>query len=264
MNTVIITGAAGGLGKAFAQACAARGWPVLLTDLDEARLQAAAAGLRRQYGTEVDSLVCDMTDSSQRAAFWQALASRHLRAGMLINVAGLDFEGAMKDIEPEKLIILLRLNIEGTVDNMRRVLDLRAATEPLHILNVSSCASFQPMPIKAAYAASKRFLLDFSRAVRAEMKGSGITVTSLCPSGMPTNQPCIDSIASQGIMGLLTTRNVGDVAEYALKAALRGRSVVIPGFINRAMSWCAALMPKDLLASLIRRRWEVTRGRMPV
>ncbi len=262
MNTVIITGAAGGLGKAFAHACAARGWPLLLTDWDETGLEKAADGLRRQYGGEVGILPCDMTRADQRAAFWQALAARGLKAGMLINVAGLDFEGAMRDIPPEKLIFLLRLNIEGTVDNMRRVLDLQQDRMPLHILNVSSCASFQPMPVKAAYAASKRFLLDFSRAVRAEMRGSGVTVTSLCPSGMPTTPACIGSIASQGVMGLLTTRNVGDVAELALAASLKGRSVVIPGFINRAMRWGAALMPKDLLAELIRRRWESTRSRI--
>lgn len=263
MNTIILTGAAGGLGKAFAHACASRGWPLLMTDIDRGKLARAAEGIRRMYETPVETLDCDMTDAAARALFWETLALSGVRAGMLINVAGLDFEGAMSEVAPEQLTTLIRLNIEGTVDNMRRVLDRKAPGVPLHILNVSSLASFQPMPVKAAYAASKRFLLDFSRAVRAEMREAGVTVTALCPAGMPTNQPCIDSIASQGLAGLLTTRNVGDVAEQALRAALRGRSIVIPGLINQFMCLGATLMPKDLLATLIRKRWKTTRARLP-
>lgn len=262
MQTVILTGAAGGLGKAFASACAARGWPLVMTDINEEALSQAAAGIRKQYGVPVREKVCDMTIDTQRARFWEDLQQEALNAGMLINVAGIDFEGAVIDVAPESLITLLRLNIEASVDNMRRVLSLHTPGQPLHILNTSSLASFQPMPIKAAYAASKRFLLDFSRALRAEMKGTGVTVTALCPAGMPTNRDCLESIASQGLIGLLTTRNVGDVAELAINRALAGKSVVIPGLINRGVAMASSLIPKDLTAVLVRSRWEKTRERL--
>ena len=263
METIILTGAAGGLGKAFANACAARCWTLVMTDINEDALSKAAAGVRKQHGTEVRAIPCDMTQAQQRAHFWESMRQAEIRVGMLINVAGIDFEGEVREVAPESLILLLRLNIEAAVDNMRRVLALQTPGQPLHILNTSSLASFQPMPIKAAYAASKRFLLDFSRAFRAEMKGSGVTVTALCPAGMPTNRDCLESIASQGLIGLATTRNVGDVVEVALRAAIAGKALVIPGLVNQFVRLVSALLPKDLTASMIRRRWAQTRSRIP-
>ena len=262
-GSVIITGAAGGLGTAFAHACATRGWPVVLCDIEDARLTRLAEGIRRCHSTPVSTHSFDMTDPGARKAFWDALAQSGQTVGMLINVAGLDHEGAVQDLPPESLLTIIRLNIEGTVYNMRRVMDCCKSGEILRILNVSSLASFQPMPLKAAYAASKRFLLDFSRAVHAEMRGRGVTVTALCPAGMPTNQACLDSIATQGLAGILTTRNVGDVAELALNAALQGRTLVIPGFLNQWMRTAAACLPKDWLAARIHDRWTKTRNRLP-
>ncbi len=262
-GSVIITGAAGGLGTAFAHACASRGWSVALCDIEDARLSRLADGIRRCHSTPVSTHSFDMTDPGARKAFWDTFVQSGENAGMLINVAGLDYEGAVQDLPPESLLTIIRLNIEGTVYNMRRVMDCRENGKILRILNVSSLASFQPMPLKAAYAASKRFLLDFSRAVHAEMRGRGVTVTALCPAGMPTNQACLDSIATQGLAGVLTTRNVGDVAELALNAALRGRTLVIPGFLNQWMRTAASCLPKDWLAARIRDRWTKTRNKLP-
>jgi short-subunit dehydrogenase len=180
---------------------------------------------------------------------------------MLINVAGVDYEGLFSERRPEELRTIVRLNVEATIEMTRRALHYRDPIQPLHIINVSSLASFYPMPVKAVYAASKRFLLDWSLALNAELRGSGVTVTALCPAGMPTNASCIEGIAAQGLMGRLTTLNVGDVAARTLDRALAGRSIYIPGAINQMLRVLGALVPRSIVASLLDRRWRQARER---
>jgi hypothetical protein len=131
-----------------------------------------------------------------------------------------------------------------------------------HIINVASLAGFFPMPVKATYAASKRFLLDFSMALGAELKEAGVIVTALCPAGLPTTDKCIESIQSQGVMGFLTTENVSTVANQTLNAALKGKAVFIPGRLNRIMRIAGLFLPRITLANLIGVRWRRTRQRV--
>ena len=255
-NYVLITGGAGSLGKAFAAECAARGWNLMLTDLDVDKLSAVAGGLERMYGVKVQHFACNLTDAGARDALWQHLRKVGLRFHMLINVAGVDFEGAFDKRQVNELRTMIRLNIENTVEMTRRILFHKDPVHTLRIINVASLAAFYPMPIKAVYAASKRFLLDLSIALSQELRPSGVTVTVLCPAGMPTRPDCIERIAAQGLMGQITTRNVGDVVARTLDLALKGRQVYIPGFVNQFLWFMGSLVPPALLASFINRRWQ--------
>jgi uncharacterized protein len=263
-NNVLITGGAGSLGKAFAADCASRGWNLMLTDLHTDQLAAAAAGLERMYGVKVQHYACDLTDTDEREAFWQHIRRSGLRFHMLINVAGLDFEGAFSERKVAELRTMIRLNIENTVEMTQRILLHRDPTQMLRIINVASLAAFYPMPIKAVYAASKRFLLDMSMALNQELRPSGVTITALCPAGMPTRPDCIELIEAQGFMGQITTRNVGDVVVRTIDLALKGRAVYIPGFINQVLWFAGSLVPPAVLAALINRRWQKAHTLKPV
>ncbi len=255
-STILITGAAGGLGKAFAAECAARGWDLFLTDLSPEALDALAAGMERQFGVTVRTHACDLTDPAARAALWARIARLGVRFHGLINVAGLDHEGPFEERRVEELHTILRLNLEATVEMTRRVLGHRDPAAPLRIITVSSLAAFYPMPVKAVYAASKRFLLDWSLALRQELRPSNVTVTVLCPAGMRTHAACIRAIAAQGVMGEVTTLDVGFIAARTLDHALAGRAIYIPGLVNRALRALGGLVPPPRAASLIGRRWR--------
>ena len=252
---VLITGASGGLGKAFAGECASRGWDLFLSDVSQEKLEALAKGLMRLYGVDVLYNACDLTDSASRTSFWRQVQRYGVRFHMLINVAGVDFEGLFEERNASELSTIIRLNIEGTVEMTRRVLQYRNPARELRIINVSSLAAFYPMPVKAVYAASKRFLLDFSRAIRQELRSNQVTVTVLCPAGMPTTNASIEGINAQGFMGRITTANVGDVAALTINRALAGRAVYVPGFLNQMMRFFGSLVPANVLAALIGRRW---------
>ncbi len=256
---VLITGAAGGLGKAFAVECAARGWNLFLTDLQPEPLETLSASLAITYGVIVRRQACDLTDAAARNALFDSLQGAGLRFWALINVAGVDFEGPFAEQSRRQLRTIVRLNIEGTLEMIHALLAWRDPQQPFRILNVASLAAFYPMPVKATYAASKRFLLDFSLALRQEVRPLGATVTVLCPAGMPTTLECIEAINAQGLMGQLTTCDTGSVAVQALDAALNGQAVVIPGAINRVLRLLGSLAPASLVAALIGSRWQAAR-----
>ena len=137
------------------------------------------------------------------------------------------------------------------------VLAMRDQAIPFRIVNVASLAAFFCMPVKATYAASKRFLLDFSLALRNELKEQNATVTVLCPAGLPTTEGCIAAIESQGIMGQLTTEDIGSVAHQTIEASVRGRAIVIPGALNRAIRWLGGFVPATNIADLVGLRWRL-------
>jgi len=261
-NTLVaVSGAAGGLGKAFAVECASRGYDLFLTDLAAAPLETLARSLRSAYGVRIITHPCDLTDPASRGDLYRAARAAGLRFWALINVAGVDYEGLFTEQSSQHIQTIVRLNIEGTLDLTHNLLQLRDPLSVFRIINVASLAAFAPMPVKATYAASKRFLLDFSLALRAELKDLGVTVTALCPAGLPTTPECVRAIEAQGWMGQVTTRDVGRVACQTLDAALAGRAVVIPGWVNQALQACGAFIPAPLAAAILGRRWKSAHAR---
>ncbi len=260
-QTVLVTGATGGLGKAFALECARRGWEVFLTDQSLSGLETLAQSLRQMYGVQPHIFACDLADQKRRQELLAEVKARKLHFTMLINVAGVDFEGLFLNQPANNLISLLHLNVEAPIELMHEVIRLRRTDSLFRIINVASMAAFYPMPHKAAYAAGKRFLVDLSRAVNLELRPENATVTVLCPAGMPTNPWCVQAIAAQGWAGQLTTLDVGRVAYETLEAALLGKTVVVPGWLNRFIQGVSALVPTGLKMQWIASRWEKVRSK---
>jgi len=262
-SMLFISGATGGLGKAFAVESASRGWDLFLTDLRSDRLAILAGSLETTYGVDVDYAECDLTDLTARTHLFDSIRAQKLRFWGLINVAGVDFEGPFSAQTREAIHTIISLNVDATLDITHELLEHMDPSRIFRIVNVASLAAFYPMPVKATYAASKRFLVDFSLALRDEVRGRGASVTVLCPAGMPTTPGCISGIEVQGLMGQLTTQNIGTVASRTLDAALRGRPVVIPGFLNQILQFAGSLVPPVSLANLIGKRWrEAYQARM--
>jgi hypothetical protein len=257
----MITGATGGLGKAFAAECAARGWDLFLTDVCENRLTTLAQALERAHGVEVRFKAADLTDAVSREELFGAVVAQGLRFRGLINVAGLDHEGFFMERSREEITTILRLNIESALLTMHAILPYRDHSITFRVINVSSLGGYFAMPIKATYAASKRFLLDFSLAVRNELRDENVTVTALCPAGLPTTPGTLEAIEAQGLMGQLTTENIGRVAHQTVEAALRGRAIVVPGFLNRALLLLSGLIPPAQVVELVGARWRAAHHR---
>ncbi len=256
---VLITGAGGGLGRAMALEAARRGHDLMLTDVNEASLKVFKDGLLRQYDVHVDALPCDLTDASDVRKLFAYVHEKGKQLNMLLHVAGIDFEGGFLDLECDRLIDIVRVNIEGTLRVLHGALSRRDPGKRFSIVVVSSLASLYPMPLKATYAASKRFLLDFSMALSQELTDRNATVLALCPGGLPTTPGAMQGISAQGFFGRITTNSLPKVARRTIAKALRGKHVYIPGAVNRLFSILGRLIPRPVLTKLLYSRWRQAR-----
>lgn len=253
---VLITGAAGGLGRAFAVECARRGYNLLLTDINAAGLAGIRAGIRRRFGRAAHILACDITDGGgldELLAYARALP---FAIDMLINVAGMDYEGGFLCRDAESIGNIVRLNIGATLNVTHRVLQARNRELPFFLVFVSSLASLYPMPLKATYAASKRFLLDFACALRQELRPENVSVLALCPGGLATTESAMSGIAAQGLMGSATSNGLEKLTRHTIDRVLAGRALYVPGLMNGALRVLGALVPRGVAAKIVYRRWR--------
>lgn len=260
---VMITGACGGLGRALAAECGKRGYRLFLTDINEEGLRSIQRGLERRFGVCAAVRACDLTSESGVDELLCAVDAQNIRFDMLLNVAGLDYEGAFLARKRNDLVKIVSLNNEATLRITHSILQRRRADRPFSLVFVSSLASLYPMPLKATYAASKRFLLDFSLALRLELKGQGVRVLAVCPGGMPTTPEAMRGIEAQGFWGAATTNPLETVARRTIDGVMRGKSVYIPGGLNRTLAMIGGLLPRRWVAAAIYRRWNKAQTRRP-
>lgn len=258
---VLITGASGGLGRSLAVECARRGWRILLTDLHVDGLQALQPGLERQYGVDVAIKACDLTSDDSVDELLNFADSHGLQFEMLLNVAGLDHEGGFLDVDRQKILEIVALDVTATLRITHSILQRRRPGKRFYLLFVSSLASMNPMPLKATYAASKRFLLDFSIAIGQELKSQDVRTMALCPGGLATTPAAMSGIAVQGIMGTLTTNKLEAVVRNTIKHLLRGKKIYIPGMLNHALSAIGKLIPRSAVSALLLNRWKIAQSK---
>ncbi|MBQ4053646.1 MAG: SDR family NAD(P)-dependent oxidoreductase, partial [Clostridia bacterium] len=198
----LVTGATGGLGKAFVYALAERGEHLLLTGRSEEKLTALKAELAEKYPQiEVRIYAADMTNEGSRCAMMEKIAAENLSISLLANVAGADIQKGLTDYTQEKIVFQCRVNFEAAVSMCHFAIAHKA--ERLEIVNVSSVSGIYPMPYFAIYSATKGALTSFSQALRAEMKGQNVAVTAILPGAMPTREDIKEQIKGQGLWGKL-------------------------------------------------------------
>jgi hypothetical protein len=253
---VMITGASGGLGRVLADECAGRGYNLFLTDINSEKLDLFKASLLRQHKVNVLARACDLTSEKSFHRLMEFIDRHDLRFDMLLNVAGVDHEGAFMATDSSRLQSIIDLDVTSTIRLTHAILQRRQSNRVFYLLFVSSLASFFPMPLKATYAASKRFLLDFSYALRQELKSQHVQVLTLCPAGLATTSRTLQAIIAQGLWGQLTTNRLEHVCQKTINRLISGKKIYVPGVINRVMKTIAYLIPRSLLAAMIFSRWE--------
>jgi hypothetical protein len=183
------------------------------------------------------------------------LRQKQITFSGLINIVGQEFEGPFLERSREDVLYMLQLNLGTMVDLTHTILKMRDETSRFLLVNVASLAAYFPMPYKAVYAATKRFVLNFSLALRKEIKDFG-NVTVLCPGGLPTNSEAMKKIFLQGFWGKITAHDTATVARKTLGAVLKNKAVYTPGFPNRFLVGLSRLLPDPWVADYLSRRWS--------
>ena len=256
-NITLITGATGGLGGAFAKLCASRGDNLYLTGTKKDRLDTVVGEIKRDFpNIEVLSGICDLADEKAREKMISSIKEKGYNVNYLINNAGFITEGETVNAPDEQLIKCIKINCEGTIDITQKVLKARDESQPLTILTVSSLAYAYPMPYMNIYASTKRMLVSFMTALAVELKGTNVTVSVICPSGIYTTDAMKKAIESQGLAGKLSSHSPEEVAKCALKKAGKKKLISIPGAFNRFLKFVSSPFSEKFLAKVVGNRWK--------
>jgi short-subunit dehydrogenase len=238
----VVTGASSGLGALFAEKLAQRGLPLVLAGRDEARLTDVRERVQRLApGIDVELVVGDLGSQAGAEALVAVLQERVI--DVLVNNAGFGTYGRLAEVDADRDRDLIAVNVDALVRLTHAVLPGMLARGHGQILNVASTIAFQPAPYQATYGASKAFVLSFSQALWAETKGSGVTVTALCPG--PTRTGFVDALDAD-VSGTAIYQKLASpepVVAAGLRALDRGRPVVVPGMRNWVMANAARLSP---------------------
>lgn len=258
----VVTGASSGLGALFARRLAERGHPVVLTGRDGARLAAIGEEVRRATGVAVDPVVADLATADGVDALLALLADRDVE--VLVNNAGFGTHGRFGQVPAAREATLIAVDVAALVRLTHGLLPGMLARGRGTILNVASTIAFQPAPYQAVYGGAKAFVLSFSQALGEETRGSGVSVTALCPG--PTRTGFVDALESDfstvPVYGRLA--DPGPVVDAGLAALDRGRPVVVPGLRNRLLATGARFVPGRLLTRMTGRMLAPAPQREPV
>ena len=250
----LVTGATGGLGKAFVFALAKKGYDLILTGRSDTKLLALQEEIMKNYAVQVHTISADLSNEESRALLMQEIVAKGLRISMLVNSAGADVQKAFSEYTQEKLIFQTRVNFESAVAFCRFAIENKA--DKLEIINISSVSGIYPMPYFAIYSATKGALTSFSISLREEMKDKGVSVTAILPGAMPTRDDIKEQIKGQGLWGKLAVKSPEWVAEYSIKAVAKNKRKGIPGFWNKVMRVSTAWLPTAWRLKFIARRWS--------
>ncbi len=251
----LVTGATGGLGKAFVMQLAERDYDLFLTGRSADKLAILKAHIKaKNPQINVYTQEADLTKLTGRKTIIKELKKYNLKISVLVNVAGADIQKALTEYTQEKISFQCRVNFEAAVSMCHFAIENKA--EELFIVNISSVSGIYPMPYFAIYSATKSALTSFSVALREEMKGKGVYVTAVLPGAMPTRDDVKAQIKGQGLWGKLAAKSPEFVARKSLEVVAQNKAKYIPGFWNKAMRISTSILPSKLRLAFIAKRWS--------
>jgi short-subunit dehydrogenase len=253
---VLITGASGGLGREYTNQLLAQGFNLILVARNKERLDYFKDSLIINDKQIVLSFQCDVMKNEDVISLFNFIGNKGIKLHKIIHIAGLEVEGWFKETTHEDIIKIAQVNVVGSTNIIHRALDHK--DDSLEILLMSSLAGYFPMPMKAVYAASKRYLIDLTRTLNYELNDDNIYITAVCPAGMATKMEIIKKIRSQGFMGNLTTVDVNIVVRKSLQKLEKHKTIYIPGKMNVFIMLVSKLIPRKRLTKTLGKRWKRT------
>jgi len=248
----IVTGASTGIGRELAKCCADNGFDLIIA-ADESRIQEAATELRATGGARVEAIEADLATLEGVDALYAAIGGRPV--GALLANAGIGLGHAFLDQDFAAIRRIIDTNVTGTTYLIHKVArDMRQRGEG-RVLITGSIAGFMPGTYQAVYNATKAYLDSFSFALRAELKGSGVTVTCLMPGATETEfferADMLDTRVGAG-----SKQSAAEVAKQGFQAMMRGEGDVVTGWQNKLRAAMAQIMPSGAVAEQHRRMAE--------
>ncbi len=245
---VLVTGASAGIGQELARAFASRGYDLVLAARNEAAISALARDLAATHAVRAKTMPVDLSLPGAAEAMADALSEARVDVGVLVNNAGILFEGEFARASLDESLRLLQINVVALTALTRLFLPPMLERGAGRILNVASTAAFVPVPRLSVYAAAKAYVLSLTESIAEELRGTGVAATALCPgftdTAMMRGSALAKSIPSAMVM------SPKEVAELGCSACIKGETICVPGLANKVVASGAPLMPRALVRAV--------------
>jgi uncharacterized protein len=252
MSRALITGGSKGIGASIAEALARRKIDLLLVARNGKDLNEIKGRLEEEYKVTVMTMSCDLSEAGAGEKLTAWIVDKNL--DIFCHVAGMGGAKDFNELSLDELRIMIRTNFEIGVELCWRMAPILKKNVPAHILLVASMAGFAPIPQKAVYSATKSALYFFSRSLDEILRKDGVKVSCLSPGPVFTKSSIQEETVRQlGKMGQWMALSPAEIGEYTVKKMLSGRMLIVPGRLNRVLSFLMRSLPHRPLAKLFYR-----------
>ncbi len=247
MNTyALVTGASGGIGYHIAHQLAGRKHNILLVARSEEKLKELSAQLANQYGVRCDYVSMDLSLPGAAKLLFDWCSSKKYEINILINNAGYGLFGYFDKQEVTEVRNMMQLNMNTMMELCHVFLPMLKLKSRSYILNVASTSSYQAVPTLSVYAATKAFVVLFTRGLRYELKRTSVSVSCLSPGTTGTNFMDRARMEALKIKAEKFSMPADEVARIGIEGMLNGKAEIIPGFINWISAKLTGFVPKAL------------------
>ncbi len=247
MNYALITGASSGIGYELALLFAQNGHNLILVARHEDKLLQLANDLRKNYKIDILVISLDLSHIDAAKAICEQVQGKSIRVNYLVNNAGFYVEGPFSETSWEAERELIELQCLQHTQLIKLFLPAMLQQNKGGILNIGSTGSFVPGPFNAVYCASKSFVLSLSEALAQEVSGTGVTVTALCPGRTNTT---FQNLSENNWSILFPTMEPSKVAQVGYHALMKGKRVIIPGWLYKIQVFLMRFIPRDMVTRL--------------
>jgi hypothetical protein len=257
-KTALITGASFGIGQELARVFARENYNLVLVARTADKLRQLASELQKAQSTRSLILATDLTEPGAPAYVLDQSTRAGIVVDVLVNNAGFGQYGPFADSDLEECLRQIQLNVTTLTHLTRLCLPGMIERQSGRILNVASTAAFQPGPLMAVYYATKAYVLHFSEAVAHELRGTGVTVTCLCPGPTTTEFHKRANMLSAPLLKF-GVMDASTVAEKGYRALMAGKPVAISGFRNWLLAQSVRFTPRQMVIAVARKLQETKR-----
>jgi short-subunit dehydrogenase len=243
LKTALITGASEGIGRCFAEIYAKNGHNLVLVARSQEKLELLAAELSSKYAVEVKVFPCDLIPVDAAKNLFEDLLTQNIAVDILVNNAGMMLVEKLHNSNTQSLNNLLQLNVQSLVNMTHHFIAPMIARGKGKIVNIGSIASFMPTPNFSAYGASKAFVLSFSEGLAEELRGTGVTVTCVCP-GMTETKMLSHAEGLERFIPKFLKAEPMELAAQAYKASMKGEVVFLDKLANKLIVQWASHYPR--------------------
>jgi short-subunit dehydrogenase len=256
MSYALITGASKGIGKAMAHELGRRQMNLLLVARSANELQSLSDELRKKYSIQTDILAIDLSLPEASAQVKNWCLQKKYAISVLINNAGYAVWGRFGQLDLLQMRNLMQLNMQTLVDLSYEMLPLLKQHPQSYILNIASTAAYQAVPTMSVYAASKAFVLVFTRGLRYELRNSSVSVSCLSPGATSTN--FIERAGMQAMQAMAAKFEMTpeEVARIGIDGMFKKKAEIVPGILNRVTVKATYFLPKWLTEKMAANLYE--------